>query len=40
MDMSQGVSQMSAHKSVSLSEDLLKTKRMTIENLVESSEVV
>jgi len=39
IDMSQGVSQMSAHQSVSLTEDLLKTKKMTIENLIEATKV-
>jgi len=39
IDMSQGVRQMAAQQSVSLTEDLLKTKRMTIENLIEATEV-
>lgn len=39
VQLNQGVSQMSGHTTVSLCEDLLNTKRMTIENLIESTEV-
>lgn len=40
VQLTQGVSQVSTHNSISLSDDLLKTKRMTIKNLIESSEVI
>ena len=33
-----GVSQMSGHNSISLIDDLLNSKRMTIENLIDSTE--
>ncbi|RHN68283.1 hypothetical protein MtrunA17_Chr3g0112231 [Medicago truncatula] len=39
IQLTQGVSQVSMHSSMSLSDDLLKTKRMMIENLIESSEL-
>jgi len=34
-----GVSQMSGHNSVSLNDDMLNTKQMTIEDLVEANDV-
>jgi hypothetical protein len=40
VQLSQGVSRVSMHSSMSLSNDLLKTKKMMIENLIESSEVI
>lgn len=40
VQLTQSVSQVSMHSSMSLSDDLLKTKRMMIENLIESSEVI
>jgi len=39
VELTQGVSQMSAYLGVPISDDFLKTMRMTIENLIESSEV-
>ena len=40
IDITQGVSQMSGPTIVPLADDLLQTQRMTIENLIESTEVI
>jgi len=39
VQMTQGVSQMTSHSAVNLSDELLSTKLMTIEDLIESNEV-
>jgi hypothetical protein len=39
LSLTKGVSQMSGHSSVTLTDDLLNTKRMTIEDLIEANEV-
>jgi hypothetical protein len=39
VQMTQGVSQMTSHSAVKLADELLNTKLMTIEDLIESNEV-